>query len=79
MPTGPTAKMAVLRSPQGETIVVGFPQSQPHEALLKRTIELRPKRAYNILTGGRLVAKFVGFKIEVFVAPRGERPTQSVA
>jgi len=46
---------------------------------LKRGVEPRPKRTHNILAGGRLVAKFVGFKIEVFVAPRGERPSQSVA
>ena len=46
---------------------------------MKRGVEPRPKRTHNILAGGRLVAKFVGFKIEVFVAPRGERPSQSVA
>src|SRR5882724_12018900 len=71
--------MAVLRSAQGKAIVGGLPQSQANEALLKRVIDFRPKRTHNIFAGGRVIAKFLGLEVEMFVAPRGERASQSVA
>src|SRR6476619_4037134 len=59
----------MLRSAQSEPIVFRLPQSQAHQALLKRAIDLGPQRADNIFAGRGSFAKLFCFEIEMFVAP----------
>ena len=66
----------MLRSAQSEPIVFRLPQSQTHQALLKRAIDLRPQRVDNIFAGRGSFAKFFCFEIEMFVAPRRDGLTQ---
>ena len=66
----------MLRSAQSEPIVFRLPQSQTHQALLKRAIDLRPQRVDNIFAGRGSFAKLFYFEIEMFVAPRRDGLTQ---
>ena len=40
--------------------------------MVQLRVELRPERAHDVLTGGRLSAEFVCFQVEMLVLPGGE-------
>src|SRR5438128_2340790 len=58
-----------LRPPQRKPVVRCLPQTQANEPLPEAIIELRPKRANDIFSGGRRIAKILRFEIEMAISP----------
>src|SRR5437870_9382018 len=58
-----------LRPPQRKPVVRCLPQTQANEPLPEAIIELRPKRANDIFSGGRRIAKILRFEIKMSISP----------
>src|SRR6266567_2643424 len=58
-----------LRPPQRKPVVRCLPQTQANEPLPEAIIELRPKRANDIFSGRRRIAKILRFEIKMSISP----------